>query len=427
MPGMSQIRPRLECNQLASYIRDATKPRSAWQVGVEVETMGVDATTQRPIPYDSDGPSVEKVLTFLLGRRGGRPVFEGNHLIGAEGPWGALSLEPGGQVEWSSRPAGDLDGLTAEIEGHLSAMREVAAALNVRWLDTAVQPEAAVGDMPWMPKARYGIMRDVLGARGRLAHRMMTQTASIQCAFDYEDEADWVKKMRAGALLAPVAVALFANSSRADGASTGYASYRQAIWRETDPDRSNLPDVIFAKDFSIDAWVTWARTVPTIFLRRRNGLIPSGGASFNDLLAASGCDAVGLDDWEMHLSTIFTEVRSYTYIEVRSADLQPPALVAAVPAFWTGILYHPEALDAALRMGAAWDSPAGWRAAMEAAARGGLDATVAGVSLRDVASRTVGLAAWGLNNGAACAGKSGADALARLSDARGIAPAIETP
>ncbi|NIM61656.1 MAG: glutamate--cysteine ligase, partial [Acidobacteria bacterium] len=74
-----------------------------------------------------------------------------------------------------------------------------------------------------------------LAARGRLAQRMMTQTASIQVAFDYSDLHDWREKFRLAALLAPVANALFANSSRIDGADTGYKSYRSAIWQETDP------------------------------------------------------------------------------------------------------------------------------------------------------------------------------------------------
>ena len=37
-----------------------------------------------------------------------------------------------------------------------------------------------------------------------------TQTASIQCAFDFASEDDWARKFRAAALMTPVAVALFA-------------------------------------------------------------------------------------------------------------------------------------------------------------------------------------------------------------------------
>ena len=134
-----------------------------------------------------------------------------------------------------------------------------------------------------------------------------------------------------------------------------------------------------------------------------------------------------LDDWELHLSSIFTEVRSYTYLEVRSADMQPDDLVMAVPSFWTGLLYDDAALDDALELGRPFDSPAAWRRAMDAAARSGLAAVVDGVRLDRLSARAVARARQALAGGAACAGSgAGDEALARLAHRRdlvsGVAP-----
>jgi glutamate--cysteine ligase len=377
--------------------------------------MGLDAATGRPLAYEAAGPSVRRVLESYAALRSGAPVLEGDRLIGLDAPWGNISLEPGGQVEWSSRPASDLDDLKGALDEHLAAMEKVANLLGVRWLDVAVQPEAAVGDMPWMPKARYEIMRKIMGERGRLAHRMMTQTASIQCAFDYASDEDWTRKFRAAALMGPVAVALFANSSRVDGGDSGWASYRQAIWRETDPDRCDLPAIVFDPAFGIDAWVEWACDVPTLFLRRGSGLVPSGGKAFRALLAQQGCDGVTMEDWELHLSSIFTEVRSYSYLEVRSADLLPGPLVLAVPAFWTGLLYDDEALDDALRLGRVFDDAGAWRRGMDAAARDGLRGRVDGTPIGVLAARALGRARASLRSA------SGRDALALLARHRDLA------
>lgn len=398
------VRGLLSCPKLADYFRQAFRPRRDWQVGIEVEKAGLHAAGGRPIPYDGAVASVRGILESYLATRGGEPVYEGEALIGLEGPWGSLSLEPGGQVEWSSHPAGDLARLRADLRAHLGVLEAAGRERGVRWLDVALQPDVPVAEMPWMPKARYAIMRRYLGERGRLAHSMMTQTTSIQCAFDFESDEDWATKFRVATLLAPLAVALFANSPRAEGGDTGWRSFRQAIWRETDPDRCGLPDVVFDPGFDIDAWVDWVCGVPAIFVGRGHGLVPSHGTTFQDLLSRSGCDAVTLDDWELHLSSIFTEVRSYTYIEVRSADLQVDPLIPAVPAFWAGLLYHPEASRAALEMSAAWDDPAAWRRAMDSAARRGLEGEIEGRPIRDLASRILGLAAWSLGNGASCAG-----------------------
>ena len=419
MPRIQRF--KLTCPQLADYFRGAFRPRDEWLVGVEVEAMGRNASTSRPLAYEADGPNIRRVIEAYAAARGGAMVLEGDRPVGIDAAWGGITLEPGGQVEWSSRPARDLTELASEIDRHLAAMNEVAKELGVSWLDVAVDPETPLAEMPWMPKARYGIMREIMAKQGRLAHRMMTQTASVQCAFDFASDEDWTRKFRAAALATPIAVALFANSSRVDGNDSGWASYRQAIWRETDPDRCDLPDVVFDPRFGIDAWVEWVCDVPTLFLRRENGMIASGGTPLRALLAQGGCDAVTMDDWELHLSSIFTEVRSYSYLEVRSADLQPGPLVLAVPALWTGLLYDEGALDDALVLGRPFDDPAAWRRGMDEASRRGLSGVVDGTPIAQLAARVVARSIEALSGGATCAGSgAGVEALSRLARAKGL-------
>ena len=360
---------------LLGYFEDAYKPRDAWLVGMELEKMGRDTLSGAAIPYDGAEASVRRVIERYHERRGGHFVFEGHNPIGIDGGrWGTISLEPAGQVEWSSQPFETLTELEQELREHLVCLDAVGMECGVRWLDDAVEPDLALDEMPWMPKARYGIMRPYLGAQGRLAHRMMTQTASIQCAFDFESDADWSRKFRAAALLSPVAVALFANSPRIDGRDTGFASYRTAIWRETDPARCGLPAAVFEDGFGIERWVSWLQDVPAMFLRRGRGLAAADGVPFRELLARRGCASLEAIDWELHLSGVFTDVRSYRYIEVRTADLVPDDLVSAVPALWTGLLYHADTLREALDLGAAIDDHGRWETAMMDAARRGLDA-----------------------------------------------------
>lgn len=392
----------LSREMLLEYFLQAAKPREQWQVGMELEKMGRAAADGKPIRYEGDGPTVRKVLELIRLHRGGDPVLEGDHLIGLDGPWGTISLEPGGQVEWSSRPQSELDELGSELASHLAVMRRAETDLGLKWLEEAVDPSLALGEMVWMPKARYHIMRPYLGARGRLAHRMMTQTASIQCAFDYADPSDWLRKFRAATVMAPIAVALFANSERIDGEQTDYRCYREAIWRETDPDRCGLPTRVFDADFGLEAWLDWILQVPTIFRHRARGLVPAGGVPFSSLMERAMCDAPRAEDWETHISTIFTEVRSYTYLEVRSADLQPDALAMAVPTFWTGILYEEQALDAALELGSGLSTHAAWSEGMEIASRLGLEGVVAGRKMTELAVEALGISMRAIRGGAAC-------------------------
>jgi glutamate--cysteine ligase len=410
--------PSYTRSQLLDYFRQGALPRERWQVGLEVEKMGRDARTGRPLAYEGDGACIRRVIELYRERRPADPVFEATHLIGLDGEWGTLSLEPGGQVEWSSRPQATLGELRHELSGHLTALRAVGDALGVRWLALGLDPVHSVAEMPWMPKARYRIMRDYLGQRGPLAHRMMTQTTSIQCAFDYADEQDWQKKFKAAALLAPVATALFANSEQVDGGPSGHRSYRQVIWQQTDPDRCGIPAVVFQPGFDMERWLDWMLDVPTIFRHRARGLVPASGLPFRQLMQLTGCNALRSEDWETHASTIFTEVRSYTYIEVRSADLQPDEAIFAVPSFWTGILYEEQALAEALELASRIDSAQSWQEAMRAAARDGLDGRAAGTSLRDLAREALRVSHRGLARGAACVADATRDSepLARLME-----------
>jgi len=416
---------------LVRYFHEGAKPRSQWKIGIEVEKMGVDRTTGRPIPYLGGPASVRNVLEAYERLRGGDRVYEADGLIGLEGSWGSLGLEPGGQVEWSSPPCPDLATLEAGLREHLEVLDTVGEKLGIRWLEVAVHPDSPVEDMPWMPKARYTIMRRYLATRGRLAHRMMTQTASIQCSFDYEDSRDWARKFRAAALLAPVAVALFANSSRADGRETGYRCFRQRIWRETDPDRCGLPGIVFEPGFGVESWTRWACRVPTIFRRGHAGLVASNGVLFETLMACRDGEGVDLEDWELHLSTLFTEVRSYTYIEARSADLQPDELILAVPAFWAGILYDDRSLDLALEIGSGFRSHEGWLDAMERASRFGLDRDPRRRDFRELAARAVGIAVRSLRKNPSLAGfspaRDPAAPLLLLAERRGFDPLEPAP
>ena len=385
-----------------AYFHQACKPRSDWLVGMEMERMARHPETGRPLPYDGSSPSILEILRFLRELRGGSPIYEGEHLIALDGDWGNISLEPGGQVEWSSRPYPDLESLAASLQQHLDASEKVSQELGVRWVDRGVDPDHRVDEMPWMPKARYKIMRPYMGARGRLAHRMMTQTASIQCAFDFESPEEWARKFRAAALMAPVAIALFANSSRAEGKETGYRSFRQAIWRETAPERCGLPPIVFQPGFTMQRWLDWVCSVPSMFRYRVRGLVPTGGVPFAELMQHKGCDALRHEDWELHLSSIFTDVRSYAYLEVRIADLLPPDLLMAVPTFWTGVLYHENGLDLALATGAAWDDHEAWVDAINAAGKHGLDAEIGGRKLRAISQQVLETVKRNLADGAAC-------------------------
>jgi glutamate--cysteine ligase len=79
------------------------------------------------------------------------------------------------------------------------------------------------------------------------------------------------------------------------------------------------------------------------------------GTTFRQYLAYGwNGERATLEDWHDHLTTLFPETRIKRYIEVRSADSQPPELMPALSAIVKGAFYESDCLDAA------WDLVKDW-------------------------------------------------------------------
>jgi len=173
---------------------------------------------------------------------------------------------------------------------------------------------------------------------------MMLMTATGQASFDWADEADCVRKTTVAARLAPVLVALYANSPLVNGKPSGKLSYRSYVWNEVDASRCGFLPAWFDGSFSYRAYVEWALDAPMLFLRRE-GQYLEPRMTFRQLLK-DGYDGRPPmhSDWVDHLSTLFPEVRIKKVLEVRSADCVSAEMTAALPALWRGIFYDETAL-----------------------------------------------------------------------------------
>src|SRR5690606_36206662 len=89
----------------------------------------------------------------------------------------SITLEPGAQLELSGAPLEDVHAICAEMRGHMAELREISSEMNLVWLGVGFHPLARQADLPWVPKLRYGIMKQYLPTRGAGAHDMMRRTA----------------------------------------------------------------------------------------------------------------------------------------------------------------------------------------------------------------------------------------------------------
>ncbi|HET9816533.1 MAG TPA: glutamate--cysteine ligase [Xanthobacteraceae bacterium] len=385
---------------LVAWFEAGSKPRSRFRIGTEHEKFVFTVDGHNPVPYEGRR-GIQALLEGMQHLLGWEPIVEEGNIIGLFDVTGggAISLEPGGQFELSGAPVETVHQTCSELMAHLAQVKEVARPLGIGFLGLGMTPTWSRAQIPMMPKGRYRIMTGYMPKVGKLGLDMMYRTCTVQTNIDYSSEADMVKKLRVSLALQPVATAMFANSPFTEGKPNGFLSFRSEIWRDTDSDRSGMLPWAFEPGMGFERYVDYALGVPMYFVKRGERYIDVAGQSFRDLMAGRLEGLPGehatISDWVNHVSTIFPEVRLKRYLEMRGADGGPWRRLPALPAYWVGILYDDDSLQAA------WDLVKDWTAAerqklRDEVPRLGFAATIAGQSVLQLAKTTIALAGHGL-------------------------------
>jgi glutamate--cysteine ligase len=410
VPTTESLEPIRRRDDLLVPFVEACKPRERWRIGPEMEKFGVFEETGLPIPY-AGARSVLRVLEHLASAHGWaaeREVKDGP-VIALVRAGASVTLEPGGQLELSGAQSENVHEVCAEFRGHLREIGAVSRSMRIRWLGTGFHPFARREDFDWVPKQRYRIMRDYLPTRGGHAIDMMLRTCTVQVNLDYASEADAMRKMRVALALAPTTTAMFANSPWKEGHPNGGVTYRGRVWLDVDPDRSGLLPMLWKPGSGFDDMVEWALDVPMFLFKRAGKAIANTGQTFRSFMA-DGFEGqrATLEDWRLHLNTLFPEVRLKRTIEIRGADVQTTDMACALPALWTGVLYDEQALAEAEALVDGWthDEVAASRPDVW---RDGLRTTFRGRKLAEIAQRLVTIANGGLARRGIVDGATGKD------------------
>ena len=386
--------------ELVAWFEAGSKPRSRFRLGTEHEKFVFTVDGHNPVSYQSQR-GIRALLEGMQHLLGWEPIIEDGDIIGLFDVTGggAISLEPGGQFELSGAPVETVHQTCSELMAHLAQVKEIARPLGIGFLGLGMTPNWSRSQIPMMPKGRYRIMTSYMPKVGKHGLDMMYRTCTVQTNLDYSSEADMVKKLRVSLALQPVATAMFANSPFTEGKPNGFLSFRSEIWRDTDPDRCGMLPWAFEPGMGFERYVDYALGVPMYFVKRGQHYIDVAGQSFRDLMQGRLPGLPGeratISDWANHISTIFPEVRLKRYLEMRGADGGPWRRLPALPAYWAGILYDDDSLEAA------WDLVKNWTAEERQKLRDdvpklGFAARVAGHDVLHLAKTTIALAQKGL-------------------------------
>jgi glutamate--cysteine ligase len=335
-------------DQLVAYFAEGIKPLQARRVGTEHEKFIFWRDTLQRAPYEGER-GIGRIFELLAERYNYTLGLDGENPVAAErknaaGFTEAITIEPGGQFELSGAPVVFIDETEAELDLHMREVCEICRELDLLPVGMGVDPLHSLGEVAWMPKSRYRIMRDYMTRVGNLGHWMMKMTCTAQANFDYTSEEDAADILRTALWVSPIISAMFARSPIWQGKPSGFMSVRNHIWTDTDDQRCGFPLFMLQGDFGFAEYVEYTLDVPMYLIRRGKQYINMAGHSFRDFMrdGHQGHRAT-MGDYELHLSTIFPEVRMKRYIEVRGADVGPRSHILALPALWKGLLYDPQA------------------------------------------------------------------------------------
>ena len=315
-------------------------------VGLEYERISTDKKTY----LQADFSSLYEIIRNFSILNDFEPVYDNETIIGAKNIEGSsLSLEPGGQFEISLAPKKDLYEIQFLMANYIKQIDVLGEKFGVKFFAIGNNPKTCYQDMQILPKRRYQIMADYLVKKGEMAPVMMRETAGVQVNIDYENEIDALRKIKVSCLMSPFLTGLFANSPFRGGKLTPYKSIRAFAWKYTGSDRCNLfyKNLIDKSENLYECYTNYILDVPMIFIVRDDKYINlDGKITFREFMERGyeGYSA-DLEDYKIHQSLCFPDVRLKNCIEIRNHDSQNLEVAIAIAGIYKGLLYNNCAID----------------------------------------------------------------------------------
>ncbi len=254
---------------------------------------------------------------------------------------GTYSLEPGGQIEWSSPPCENIFKLDDALASYKSLIDSILSKRNLISLYIGVEPFTSPDSIELIDQKKYQLMNRNMEKRGSLGKWMMRNTSSIQVNYDIIDKKDLEEVMFIADCIHPISAYLFAHSPFYLGKSARRKNLRNYIWENTDKARcrSLLDHGIDHYKNLLDTYISRMMEAPGIFYLDQNLDVKESRLTLREELYKKWLrKTLRNKDIQAALHQIFTNVRLKTLVEIRDIDCLPFEHIIAPVAFFTGLI-----------------------------------------------------------------------------------------
>lgn len=315
---------------IEQYILEGCTHKNKRRIGVEVETIIYNKNHERiPVNRGSDFSSADFIREIETANSNSKNFFN-------------FSIEPGGQLEWASKPYDHIHAVDEEFSAFQKLFDQICREHQLYSIGYATEPMYKPQDITLIHLKKYQLMHDLFQKTGEKGPWMMRNTASVQINIDLIDELDAQEAAFIADCLNPFSAILFSNSPFINRKPVGNKNVRYKIWFDTDPDRcGHLLDHHIAENTGLIAnFCQYVSSVPVIFTTPdEKGDYGSFQGTVGDWLKTKIVDSkIAREHLKTALHQIFTHVRFKTVLEIRSADKPPKGFELAPVAFWTALM-----------------------------------------------------------------------------------------
>lgn len=345
---------------ILQFFQSACVPKRDLLIGLEVERSAVVNKDLTPVPFS--GPAGYSAILKKLVEEVGWEICsqEPNGVITSLKRGGSeIHVEADGRLELVSKPRKKLSDLCREYQMHTREIDEISKEFGVRWISMGRKPFAKNNEISFMFPAKNKISHQHYRTCYPDWHETkfnawQKKNDSVHVNFGYSSETDAIEKFQTLLKVSPILMAMFANSPFAAGKFSGFLTKRNQSNSLCCPHRTQVQELFFKEDFSFEKWIDYLLDLPMRRIERKGAEIFVPLTFRVYLEQGFGRYQACMQDFYLHIKSVWGEVRMKHYLEYRSFDTVPPSLIPSIPALVRGITFDSQTMKACQDLVKGW-------------------------------------------------------------------------
>ena len=299
--------------EIINYHLSGSQPNDSY--GFEFEVFCINKQLDRLFYIEDHTNTLFRAFNYLINNNGFKALSR-SKTIGVKKHGSKFTLEPGSQLEYAAKVHLTPETMIIEFFDLLKIYRLLQNRCHLKITDFSLFP-FQLQPFQLLNAARFQAMDAYFKQIGEFGRAMMQDTASLQLTFGYESRKDLEKKVYRLLFLKPILLLISSNSRINLGKDSGYHSYREVVWQNTDDGRCNDPGGSFWDEdqWTIEHYIEKVLEANVIFdvVNKQYKEVPE--KPFRNFLNASD-----IESYIFHNSTMYTDIRIKQYIEIRYLD-----------------------------------------------------------------------------------------------------------